>query len=146
MTLVRYEPWSFMSRLHRELDAVLDKAPADVAAERSVSIVPRVDVQEEAQQYVLRADLPGVQPSDIEVTTDQGVLALRAERRAAGTTSTVAGAAHIERNYGTYQRRFTLPEDAVLNSINAKYTNGVLELVIPKQAKAEPRRITVAAA
>ena len=146
MTLVRYEPWSFVSRLHRDLDTLLDSAPADVAAARSVAIVPRVDVHEEPQRYVLRCDLPGVQPSDIEVTTDKGVLALRAERRATNGATTESGSTRVERNYGTYQRHFTLPEDAVLDAIDAKYAQGVLELVIPKQTKAEPRRITVAAA
>ncbi len=143
MTLVRYEPWNFMSRLHRDLDQLLGDAPAEATGPRAIAIVPRVDVQDEAQRYVLQADLPGVQPNDIEVTTEDGVLTLRAERRNATTAPADKGATRIERSHGLYQRRFTLPEDANLDAIEAKYTHGVLELVIPKQAKVQPRRVTV---
>ncbi len=132
--------------LVRTLNQLMDAAPADGVAARAVAIVPRVDVHEESQRYVLRADLPGVLPADIELTTDQGVLTLRAERRAVSSETTSGGATRLERSHGTYQRRFTLPEDALLDAIDAKYVHGVLELVIPKQVKAEPRRITVAAA
>ena len=146
MTLVRYEPWNFMTRLHNDLDQLLSDAPAGAATPRAVALVPRVDVHDEAQRYVLRADLPGVLPADVEVTTDQGVLTLRAERRAAASDSAERGATRIERSHGTYQRQFTLPDDAALDAIVAKYAHGVLELVIPKHTKAEPRRINVAAA
>lgn len=143
MTLVRYEPWNFMSRLHRDLDQLLGDAPAGTTGPRAIAIVPRVDVQDEAQRYVLQADLPGVQPADIEVTTDDGVLKLRAERRNGTAAATDSGATRIERSHGVYQRSFTLPDDANLEAIEAKYTHGVLELVIPKQAKLQPRRVSV---
>lgn len=143
MTLVRYEPWNFVTRLHRDLDQLLADSPANT---RATTVIPRVDVQDEAQRYVLQADLPGVQPADIEVTTDEGVLTLRAERRAAAAETSDSSVTRIERNHGVYQRRFTLPEDANLDAIDAKYAHGVLELVIPKQAKTTPRRVTVQAA
>lgn len=146
MTLVRYEPWNFLTCLHRDLDQRVGEATDGTAGPRAAALVPRVDVHDEPQRYVLRADLPGVQPADIAVTTDQGVLSLRAERRAASTETTAKGATRIERSHGVYQRRFTLPDDAALEAIEAKYTHGVLELIIPKQAKAEPRRVNVEAA
>ena len=68
MTVVRYEPWALLNRLHREFDQTFDTAARDA------SWAPAVDIHEEAQRFVVRADLPGVKPADIEVTADKGVL------------------------------------------------------------------------
>ena len=150
MTLVRYEPWTLMNRLHRELDELFRDPPAattaPTAAEaRPVALLPSVDVHEDADRYLVRADLPGVQPADIQVTADQGVLTIRAERRAERREGAPVNGRY-ERFAGTFVRRFTLPEDANAEAIGARSTHGVLELTIPKQAKPEPRRIAVDAA
>jgi len=128
MSLVRYD-WSLMNRLHRELEQALGQSGP-------VALIPRVDVREEAGRYLLRADLPGVAPQDIEITTDQGILTLRAQRH-----SGAEGADTV-----TYQRRFALPEDADAEQVTARSTHGVLEIAIAKIAKALPRRIAVEAA
>ncbi len=147
MTVIRYEPWTLMNRLQREIDSLfVEPAATNGAREpRAAALVPEVDVREEAQRYVIRADLPGVAPADIEVTTEQGVLTLRAERRDENP-ATEAGFKRIERCAGTFVRRFTLPDDADATAISARSQHGVLELTIPKQAKPEPRRIAVEAA
>jgi HSP20 family protein len=149
MTLVRYEPWTLMNRLHRELDDLFRAPPATAAGaapeERPVALIPSVDVHEEADRYVVRADLPGVLPADIQVTTEQGVLQIRAQRHVERRDGAPAHGRY-ERFAGTFVRRFTLPEDANAEAISARSTHGVLELTIPKQAKVEPRRITVEAA
>ena len=126
MTLVRYEPWG--------------------ALNRSVALLPRVDVREEAERYVVEADLPGIAPDDIEVTTEQGVLTIRAQRRTVRRDGIAASAETLERTAGQFLRRFTLPEDADPAQISARSLHGVLELAIAKQAKVQPRRINVAAA
>jgi HSP20 family protein len=145
MTLVRYEPWTLMNRLHRELDQLfrdpLTATAGTADATRPVALIPNVDVHEQADRYLLRADLPGVEPADIGITADQGVLTIRAERRE-GT----AANGRFERFAGTCVRRFTLPEDANAEAISARSIHGVLELTIQKQPKPEPRRITVEAA
>ncbi len=148
MTLVRYEPWTLMNRLHRELDELFRDplaAQQNAAETRPVALLPSVDVHEDADRYVLRADLPGVQPADIQVTADQGVLSIRAERRVERREGEPASG-RFERVAGTFARRFTLPEDANTDAISARSAHGVLELTIPKQAKPEPRRISVEAA
>jgi HSP20 family protein len=126
MSLARFD-FGLMNRLHRDLEQVLSES-------RTVALIPRVEVQELAERYVLRADLPGVTPQDIEVTTDQGILTLSA-KRSAGQSGTVS-----------YQRRFTLPEDAQAEDITARSSHGVLEISIGKTPKLQPRRITVEAA
>ncbi len=126
MTFVRYEPWG--------------------AATRTAALLPRVNVREEVDRYVVETDLPGIAPADIEVTTEQDVLTIKAERRAERRDSAAAGVERFERTGGTFLRRFTLPDDADANSIAARSAHGVLELTIAKQPKLQPKRIAVEAA
>ena len=128
MSLVRYD-WSLMNRLHRELEQALGQSGP-------VALIPRVESREEATRYVLRADLPGVSPEHIEITAELGVLTLKAQRGSADNAAELV----------TYQRRFSLPEDADAEQITARSTHGVLEISIAKLVKAQPRRITVEAA
>ena len=111
---------------------------------RTVAWIPSVDVHEEAERYVVRADLPGVSPNDIEITAEAGVLTIKGERK--GGTQTEGNYQRVERVAGNFVRRFTLPEAAQTDAIKATHVNGVLELSIPKQVKPEPRRIKVEAA
>ena len=110
-----------------------------------VSWIPAVDVAEEAERFVVRADLPGVDPKDVEITAEAGVLTLRGKRESARREEG-AGYARNERVAGTFLRRFTLPETAQADAITARQINGVLEVTIPKQPKLQPRRIEVQAA
>lgn len=145
MNVTRYEPWLLMNRLSRDLDRLFS-APIEGADESRSSVVdwlPAVDIKEEDEQFVLRADLPGVESKDIDITMEKGVLTLR------GTRSTEArdeknGYRRVERVSGEFFRRFTLPDTADSQAIKAKHVNGVLEVVIPKQAAVLPRKISVA--
>ncbi len=141
MTIVRYEPWTFVSRLQRHFDRAL----GEVADGATVSWIPHVDVHEEAERYVVAADLPGVEGKDIEVTAEKGVLTIKGERRS-GKQSSRDGYESLERATGTFLRRFTLPESVDAEAIKATHLNGVLEISIPKRATAQPRRIAVQAA
>ena len=144
MTIVRYEPWALVSRFHQQLDRALNK-DADSVESATVSWIPHVDIHEEAERFVVVADVPGVEPKDIEITAEKGVLTVRGERRSEKKTST-DGYARVERASGTFLRRFTLPESADAEAIKATHVNGVLELSIPKCPQEQPRRITVQAA
>ncbi len=130
MSLVRFEPWSLIDRMHRDSNR---------------NWVPAVDIFEETERFVVRADVPGVNPADIEVNMDNGVLSVAGERPTEDR-SEVDGGSRFERVSGRFQRRFTLPETADADGIRAKSSNGILEISIPKQATAEARRITVEAA
>ena len=107
--------------------------------------IPQVDVREEPEHFELLVDVPGVEPKDIEITAEKGVLTIRGERRARAEAEASAYR-RLERRSGKFLRRFTLPDSANLDAISAKHTHGVLEVTIPKQAKLQPRRIEVAAA
>jgi HSP20 family protein len=140
MTIVRYEPWALFGRLHRQLEQAFGETDA-----ASVSWIPRVDVREENDRFVVTADLPGVEGKDIAVTADEGVLTISGQR---GSEKKTAGEGYerVERASGSFLRRFTLPESADAEAIKATHVNGVLELSIPKRPQAQPRRIEVQAA
>jgi len=144
MTIVRYEPWALLSRFQRQFERAASES-ADGADCASVSWIPHVDVREEAERFVVAADVPGVEGKDIEVTADKGVLTIRGERRPQSKTS-ADGFERFERATGTFLRRFTLPESADAEAIKARHVNGVLEVTIPKRPQEQPRRISVQAA
>jgi len=141
MTIVRYEPWTFVGRLQQHLDRAL----GEVANGATVSWIPHADVREEAERFVVAADLPGVEGKDIEITAEKGVLTIKGERHSERQSSK-DGYESRERATGTFLRRFTLPESVDADAIKATHLNGVLEISIPKRATAQPRRITVQAA
>ena len=147
MAIVRYEPWAVVNRLHQSLDQFFNETLSSPEASSSPSVawVPRVDIHEEKDRFIVLADVPGVDPKDIDITAENGVLTVRGERRAE-KRETDTGYERVERVAGTFLRRFTLPEGANTESIKAKQTNGVLEVSIPKQPKVQPRRISVEAA
>ena len=146
MTLVRYEPWSLLNQLHNEIDRLFESGrPALREDESSVTAtdwVPAVDIKEEADRYVIRADVPGVDPKDIEVNMENGVLTIKGERESE-TKEEREGYKRIERVKGSFFRRFSLPDTADVEHVSAKAKDGVLEVVIPKQERVQPRRIEV---
>jgi HSP20 family protein len=141
MTILRYEPWSLVNRLHRHLDEAFT---ADAGDSASAWWISQVDVHEEPERFAVLVDVPGVEPKDIEITAEKGVLTIRGERHSR-TQEESSAYRRLERRSGKFLRRFTLPESANLDAISAKHTQGVLEVTIPKQAKLQPRRIEVAA-
>ncbi len=143
MNIVRYEPWRLMGRLHREIDQLFGDAFAtETDGNKVVAWTPSVDVHEEQDRYTVRADLPGVEAKDIDVTAADGVLTIRGSRQIEKRDNQ-KGYERLERLSGDFLRRFTLPENAHADDIKAKHNNGVLEVLIPKTPVVEPRRVSV---
>jgi len=138
MKIARFEPWSYVDLLNR------DTARA-ARTSATTEWRPAVDIIEDKEQFILRADVPGVEPNDIDVSMDAGVLTISGGRQDESQDD-ATGAQRIERASGRFMRRFTLPETANAEGITAKTSNGILEVAIPKQAEIQPRRITVEAA
>jgi HSP20 family protein len=107
--------------------------------------IPAVDIVEENDRFVLRADVPGVEPKNIEVSMDAGVLSVSGHRHEEARSED-AGMQRVERVSGRFFRRFSLPETADAESIKAQSRNGILEVTIPKLPEVQARRITVEAA
>lgn len=140
MNMIRYQPWGafeLMDRLLANPGIRFDREPTAAA-----DWAPAVDIREEDSRFVIHADVPGVDPKDIQVSMEDGVLTLSGERKSE-VTEEAQGWHRTERLSGRFLRRFTLPEGADAESISAKGSNGVLEISIPKLAKLQPRRIEI---
>jgi HSP20 family protein len=104
--------------------------------------VPRVDIKEETTRFVILADVPGVDPKEIEVHMEKGILSIKGERKDE-VAQEGEGFTRVERTRGLFHRRFALPDSADPEKITANGRFGVLEIVIPKKPETTPRRITI---
>jgi len=148
MSVARYEPWNVMSHLQGEINRIFSNA-SDVnngtSSSTTADWAPPVDINEYADRFELFVDLPGVDRKAVEITLDNDVLTLSGERlfaKRAGEEQQIVRQ-RSERSHGRFHRRFILPETVDTERVSAKGRDGVLELTIAKQAKAQPRRITV---
>ena len=146
MSLVRYEPWGLLNQLHGEIDRLFDtrlgKYGEDSNQLATSDWVPAVDIKEEADRYVIHVDVPGVDPKDIEVHMENGVLSIKGERESESKQEQ-ENYKRVERVRGSFFRRFTMPDTVDSDSVSATSKNGVLEIVVPKQEKPQPKRIKV---
>jgi len=144
--LMPYEPWSALQRMQSDLDRLLgfgrDEDMGDSSNIVTSRWMPAVDIKEEDKQFVITADVPGVDPKDIDVTMENGMLTIKGERKLEEDRES-NGFRRVERHYGTFYRRFALPDYADADKIKAKSHNGVLEVTVPKTEKVQPRRIEV---
>lgn len=144
MAALRYEPWDVLNQLHGQISRIfenqLDNGATTSAA--TADWMPPTDVEEYADRFVLKLDVPGVNLGAVEITLDQGVLSISGQREKDAAGEDVQRS-RIERVHGRFHRRFTLPDTVDAASVRAQGNNGVLEVVIPKQPKAQPRRIAV---
>ncbi len=120
----------------------LNEGNADESSVVTSQWTPRVDIREESARFVILADLPGVDPQEVEVLMDKGILSIKGERKSESTQQTDRYS-RIERRYGMFHRRFALPDSADAEGITANGRNGVLEISIPKRPETTPRRIEV---
>lgn len=145
--LTRYDPFEPIRGLQREMNKAFGRTlggEGDASSVATAQWVPSVDIKETTDKYLLYADLPGVDPQDIELTMENGVLTIRGER-AWQRESEEESYTRVERAHGMFYRRFALPDSADPENIEAHDRNGVLEIVIPKSQKSQRQRIPVAA-
>jgi len=144
MSISRYNPWSPVG-LQDELKQVLEKFFGDGETDQSNVVtsqwVPRVDIKEEDERFVIFADVPGVDPQEIEIHMDKGILSIKGERRLLREQN--ERYSRVERSHGTFYRRFALPDSANPDGITARGNLGVLEIAIPKKPETTPRRISI---
>ena len=146
MTIMRHGPWQVHGgNMHEEIRNVFDRFFGSEAAQPRAAVrqwTPRVDIKEEDTRFAIFADIPGVDPKDIEITMEKGILSIKGERKAASAEEN-GKLTRTGRTNGAFHRRFALPDVADAENIQANGKNGVLEISIPKRPKAEPRRINV---
>lgn len=144
MAITRYDPVDLWTRM-QQLNDVWRGAPDVEASNVATSHwMPLVDIKEEADKFLIKADIPGVKPEAIEVTMENGALTIRGERDEEKREKK-DGYHRVERSHGSFYRRFAMPDTADAEHIKATSKDGVLEIEIPKRAIAKARKIDVKA-
>lgn len=145
MNIVRYRHWPRQAARQEQINHLFERFFDNGAANSNTESsrwVPRVDVREEADRFVILADLPGIEPEQIEIQMDKGVLSIKGQRSSDAASETERYF-RVERRQGSFHRDFALPDSADAEGIVASGRNGVLEISIPKKAESTPRRIQV---
>lgn len=144
MNIAPYESLRLLDQFHRDMRQFFGSSqqPDRDSTIATSTWVPLVDIKEETQHFLIEADIPGVEPKNIEISMENGVLTIKGERQ---LESQEVGDHYkrVERLYGTFYRRFSLPDTADAEKISASGQNGVLRVTIPKKEVAQPRRIAV---
>ena len=126
------QPLSLWQEFHDDMENWFSAANSQLDA--SARWLPRVDIIEQPDHYLLKADLPGVERKDIEILFADRALTLKGQRHD-NSASEQQGYKRVERHYGCFQRTFRLPDNIDAENISAKNNNGVLEVRVPKQEK-----------
>jgi HSP20 family protein len=149
MAIVRWEPFRDLLSLQERMNRLFDESYRGGRGTASAddwalggSWAPAVDIYEQDGNIVMKAELPGVDPKDVDVRLENSTLTLRGERKL--DKEVKQDSYHrVERSYGAFSRSFTLPTVVDQGSIKAEYKDGVLKLTLPKREEAKPRQIQI---
>ena len=144
MNTVRYNnPWTLLNSLQQELyDPVHCHSNNGTTSTLTTDWTPSVDINEDEKAFTLLADIPGVNPDNIDISMEKGVLTIKGERKPEDITEH-ENYRRVERQSGNFYRRFSLPDSADGDKISAKSEHGVLTITIPKQEATVSRKIEV---
>lgn len=138
--MTRWEPFRDLMRLQDEVGRLFDERLYRNG--ESVGWTPACDIYEDDEGVTLRFELAGVEPKDVDIRFENGVLTLRGERKLEKEEKR-ENYHRVERSYGTFTRSFTLPGTVDAEKVRAESKNGVLTVSLPKKAEAKPRSIQV---
>ncbi len=144
--IVRWEPFkeiaALQERMNRVFDEVWGRRPRGEEDYLSSAWIPAVDVRETADALHIQVEVPGIDPKDVQVAVENGVLIIKGsrnfEKAAEGETYH-----RVERAYGSFERSFTLPSNIDPDKVKATYRHGVLHLSLAKREEAKPKAITI---
>lgn len=138
----RYEPMGLLSEVNKIIEqAIRPNGKADTSYIETSQWIPAVDIKEDKKQFVILADLPGVDKNNINISMENNILTIKGSRPE--ITKGDQNYCRTERVRGNFHRQFTLPDTADDSKIEAKVQKGVLEIVIPKKEAAQPRLIKI---
>jgi HSP20 family protein len=142
-TLNRWEPFrgaaALEQQIHRAFGDVFERATGD---SNLTTWAPAVDIYENEHELVVKADLPDVDPKDLDIRVENNILTIRGERKFEKKVNE-SNYLRIERSYGPFARSFSLANTVNAEAIKADYQNGVLALIVPKREEAKPKQIKV---
>lgn len=146
MGLMKWDPFndllSLQERMNRLFEESLGRATGGEQGATVTSWSPAVDILEEKDEIILRAELPGIALEDVDLQIKDDVLVLRGERQFEQEAKK-ENYHRVERAYGAFSRSFKLPSIVDRDKIKAKLKDGILEVVLPKTRKIEPRSIPI---
>jgi len=152
-TLRRWDPFEQIQSLQDEISRLWSEAwplsprstfwPPLRMATTTSTYAPRMDVFEQNGNIVIKTDLPGMKADDVDVTIEEGDLIIKGERKAEKEVKD-GDYYRMERSYGSFYRRQTLPEGTTPEKIQATFTDGVLEVTVPKPAEKKPETQKIA--
>jgi HSP20 family protein len=150
MGIVRFDPFRELDRLQSEVNRLFEgyNAPPERATgtgaltQGSRLWSPAVDVAEDRNEIVLRAEIPGMKQDEIDIELTGDTLTLRGERKFENEERT-ENFVRVERSYGRFQRSFTLGVPIQHDKVTASYQDGILEIHLPKSEETKPRKVTV---
>jgi HSP20 family protein len=145
MAIVRWEPFRDLMTTQREFDRLFKEAFSPMFNEGELSTrtwAPPVDIYENENDIVLKAELPGVDPKDVEVRVEDSTLYLKGERKFEKETKE-ENYHRVERSYGSFARSFSLPNSINSEKVKAEYKDGLLTLTLPKREEAKPKTIKI---
>jgi HSP20 family protein len=147
VAIVRWEPFRELSSLQTEMNrlfnAAFDAPTGGNGGARRWT--PAMDLLETDDAFVIRADLPGLSESDVNVELEEGVLTVSGERKIEHEDKR-EGFYRVERAYGSFSRSLTLPKGVDPEAVNASFDRGVLEVRVPKPEQRKPRKIEISGA
>jgi HSP20 family protein len=142
-TISRFEPFRGISSAQEQINRMLDRAFERAGEEASLSAwAPAVDIFETEHELVVKADLPEIDPKNLDIRVENNILTIRGERKFEKKVNE-ENYLRVERAYGSFERSFTLANTVNPEAIKAEYQQGVLTLTIPKREEAKPKQIKV---
>ena len=146
MSIIRWEPFrdlvSTQDRFNQLFNDTFARAFGDQQEASPRAWVPLVDIYETGDSLVLKAELPGINPDDVEIRVEDNTLYLKGERKFEKDVKE-ENLHRVERSYGTFTRSFALPNSIDADKVKAEYQNGILTLTMPKREEAKPRSIKI---
>jgi HSP20 family protein len=142
-TIARWEPFRGAASLQDQVNRLFSDVLERKTEESSLTAwAPSVDIYETEHELVVKADLPAVDPQDLDIRVENNILTIRGERKFEKNVNE-ENYLRVERAYGSFARSFTLANTVNSEAIKADYQNGVLTLSIPKREEAKPKQIKV---
>jgi HSP20 family protein len=146
MALIRWEPVRELNTIQNEMNRLFntffDTPTANGGTQPARRWLPAMDLLETGDHFVLRADLPGLTEGDVTIELEDNVLTISGERKAEHEDRE-EGYYRVERASGSFSRSLTLPEGVDADAITASFTNGVLEVKVPKPEQRKPRKVSI---
>ena len=144
MAIVRYNPWQEMNSLQRQLNRMFDDVitPASFAEFGNLAKVPAAELTETEENIVLKLEVPGMQPADLNIEAAHKSITISGERKSE-TTSEAEGQTRSEFRYGSFQRVIPLPAKIQNTQVKAEYKDGILHLTLPKAEEEKNKVVKV---